>query len=82
MRAEGRVVDQLQDVVDVFFSKIFKRWDIVVACVRCYHESPVRCSLTVVYIMGQHADTIIEGAVGLKVLPINDREEFLSDGSA
>ena len=48
VRTKGRVVDQLQDVVDVFFTKIFEQRDITVASVRRYHESPVRCSLTVV----------------------------------
>ena len=45
---KGSVVDQLQDVVDVLLTKIFERWDIAVACVRRDHESPIRCSLTVV----------------------------------
>ena len=48
VRAKGRVVDQLQDIVHVFFTKIFKQWDIAVACVRRYYESPIRCGLTVV----------------------------------
>ena len=48
VRTEGSVVDQLQDVMDVFFTKIFERWDIAVACVRRYYESPVRCCLTIV----------------------------------
>ena len=82
MRSEGRVVDQLQDVMDVFFTKIFKRGDISVACVRRYYESPIRRGLTVIYIMGQHADTIIEGTVCLKVLAVDDRKEFLSNSSA
>ena len=48
MRAEGCVVDQLQDVFDVFFTEIFERRDIAVSCCRRYHKSSIRCSLTVV----------------------------------
>ena len=81
MRSEGRVVNQLQDVVDIFFTKILERGDIVVACIGRNNKSPVRRCLAVVYIMGQHADTIIEGAVCLKVLAVDDREEFLGNGS-